>query len=171
MEFWKPIKGYEGYYEISNLGRVKSLSRIILKNGIYPFKSKEKIIKNRLNKYYYVTLCKNNSYKNFYIHRLIANSFLPNPDKKLCVNHINGIKTDNSINNLEWATHKENTIHATDIGLINQKGENSYNSKLNKEQVLEIIKSNLPHRELSKIYSISKSYVSSIKNKKTWKHI
>jgi hypothetical protein len=171
MEIWKPVKDYEGYYEISNLGRVKSLSRIILKNGLHPFKSKEKIIKTRLNNYHYVTLCKNKTYINFYIHRLVAISFLPNIQNKKCVNHINGIKTDNRVENLEWVTYKENTKHAINIGLINQNGENSKNSKLNKEKVLEILNSNLLHKELSEKYNISKSYVSTIKRKITWKHI
>lgn len=171
MELYKDILGYEGFYQISNLGNVKSLSRTILKNGIYPFKSKDKIIKNRVNKYCYVTLCKNNTYKNFYVHRLVAQAFINNNENKLIVNHINGIKTNNRVDNLEWCTYLENTKHAILNGFINQKGINSVKSKLNEKEVLEIKQSNLPHKELSKKYNISKSNISNIKTKRIWKHI
>ena len=171
MEIFKDVIGYEGFYQISNLGNVKSLSRTILKNGKHPFKSKEKIIKNRINNYCYVTLCKNNTYKNFYVHRLVASAFINNTKNKNSVNHINGIKTDNRFENLEWCTYKENIQHAILIGLINQKGENSVNSKLTEKEVLEINKSNLPHYELSLKYNTSKGNISNIKRKITWKHI
>lgn len=172
MEVFKDVVGYEGFYKISNIGNVKSLSRTILKNGIYPFKSKEKNLKNRFNNnYYYVTLCKNNTYKTFRNHRLIAMAFIPNPNNKPMVNHINGIKTDNRIENLEWCTSKENVNHAISTGLINQNGVNSINSRLTEKEILEIRSLNLPHLEISEKYNISKSYVSSIKRRRTWKHI
>ena len=91
-EIWVDIKGYEGLYQVSNQGRVKK----IYKNG------KIRILKTRLdnNGYLCVTLSKNNKPKIFKIHRLIATHFIPNPDNKPCVDHINTIRTDNRIENL-----------------------------------------------------------------------
>lgn len=121
-EIWKDIKGYEGLYQISNKGRVKSLSRFI-SSGKGKYKVEEKIKKpsKRMRKdgtcYMAVVLYKNNKYKNFYIHRLVANAFLENPDKKETVNHINGNKEDNIVENLEWNTYSENNNHAYITGL------------------------------------------------------
>lgn len=101
-EIWKDIKGYEGLYQISNLGRVKSLG-----NG----KSrKEKILKPRKNSagYLRVMLCKEGKIKDFYIHRLVANTFLSNPNNYTQINHKNEIKTCNYVSNLEWCTAKYN---------------------------------------------------------------
>ena len=101
QEIWKDIEGYEGY-KVSNLGRIKSLN--------YNHTGKEKILKLRLNSdgYYYVFLCKNGEMKNFKVHRLVALSFIPNPENKECIDHINGIKVDNRVENLRWCTQKEN---------------------------------------------------------------
>ena len=98
-EIWKDIDGYD--YKISSLGNVLR---------VYHYKTKS--IKPYIrNKYLTVHLCKNNKPKHFFIHRLVAEAFIPNPDKKPQVNHINGIKTDNRIENLEWVTHSENNLH------------------------------------------------------------
>lgn len=111
METWKDIENYEGYYQISNYGRVKSLERYryIGKNLQLV---KNKILKTRLWKgYINVKLNTNSSHekeKVFAIHRLVAIAFIPNPESKPCVNHINGIRDDNRIENLEWVTIKEN---------------------------------------------------------------
>lgn len=101
-ETWKDIPGYENLYQISSLGRVKSLN--------YGGTSKEKLLKPGLNSrgYYQVSLFKNGEQKNFKVHRLVALAFIPNPDNKECVDHINGIKVDNRVENLRWCTHKEN---------------------------------------------------------------
>jgi hypothetical protein len=112
-EIFKPIKGYEGLYEVSNLGNVKSLERYVNnKHNTLSF-HKELILKNVKdnNGYYIVGLHKNGMIKNG-IHRLVAESFIPNPGNKKTVNHKNGIKTDNRVENLEWATYSENTIHS-----------------------------------------------------------
>lgn len=101
-EVWKDIKGYEGFYQISNLGRVKSLIR---KNVL-----KEKIIKGGIQKngYKFVLLYKDKNSKIFRVHRLVAEAFIPNPNKYKEVNHIDENKTNNNVENLEWCTRKYN---------------------------------------------------------------
>ena len=101
-EIWKSIKGYEGLYEISSLGRVKNLN--------YKGSGKEKILKNTecSNGYLRVGLIKNGKTKMFRVHRLVAEAFIPNPEGKPCIDHINTIRNDNRIENLRWVTYEEN---------------------------------------------------------------
>ena len=101
IELWKEIEGYSNYM-ISNLGRVKSLN--------YNRTKKEKIMKfnTHPNGYLMIMLSKNNKQKVFPIHRLVAEHFIPNPENKPCIDHINTIRTDNRVDNLRWVTHKEN---------------------------------------------------------------
>lgn len=117
-ETWKSIKGYEGYYEISDKGRVKSLTRKVMFGERVKF-TKETILKeiNNGRDYMYVTLSCNNKKTKKYIHRLVAGEFLPNEFNKPEVNHKNGIKKDNNISNLEWVTSSENQKHAFETGL------------------------------------------------------
>jgi hypothetical protein len=104
MEIWKPITGYEDLYEISNLGNVKSL-----KKGF----KKERILKNRPDDagYVRVNLCSNGISKTIRNHRLVAIHFIPNPNNKSQVNHINGNKADSRVENLEWVSSIENQCH------------------------------------------------------------
>ena len=120
LEQWRDVKGYEGYYKVSNLGEIRSLDRIIKsKNGVTRFK-KGRVLKQGKQRYCTVALVKySNSQKTHKVHRLVAQAFLPNPKNKLCVNHIDFNKHNNNVSNLEWTTHQENYKHAVDNGVIN----------------------------------------------------
>lgn len=105
-EIWKDIPNYEGIYQVSNLGNVRSIT--------YQGTPKIRVLKIKYHHsgYSMVTLCKNKIHKNIYIHVLVAKCFISNPLKKPCVNHIDGNKSNNNVSNLEWVTHSENTIHS-----------------------------------------------------------
>ena len=107
-EIWKEVEGYNGDYLISNLGKVKSLKHKNPKILIATIDSKG---------YYKVNLCKNNFVKTHRVHKLLADTFIPNPNNKPTINHINGIKTDNSLKNLEHISFSDNSLHAYKIGL------------------------------------------------------
>jgi hypothetical protein len=127
-EIWKDIPGYEGLYQVSSLGRVKSLGRNVMKWNHYSFQP-EKILRACTDNYGYliVGLYKEKKLKSFKVHRLVAQAFIENPKNKDTVNHINGNKQDNSIENLEWATNAENKKHAFATGLTG--GEHFRNNK------------------------------------------
>lgn len=119
MNDWKDIQGYEGLYQINILGEVKAFKRISI-GGFGAVNTREEhIMKPNLGKNGYLTvrLSKNNKGKTELVHRLVALSFIPNPKNNPCVNHINGIKSDNRLENLEWVTYSENNKHAIDSNL------------------------------------------------------
>jgi hypothetical protein len=108
-EIWKPIPGYEGYYEVSNTGKVRSLTRtVIMKDGKpRPIKGRE--LKPKINNGYpTVNLSKNGTVKTIRIHRLVALTFIPNPDNLPIINHKDENKQNNNVNNLEWCTYEYN---------------------------------------------------------------
>ena len=164
-EIWKDIPGYEAYYEVSNTGLIRRKAYIMkcnLSNDGYPT----------------ITLCGGGKQLSKTIHRIVAEVFLENPENKPQVNHKDGVKVNTMVSNLEWVTVSENANHALSLGLKDktwQDGERNINSKLTKEQVLDI-------REKCKIMKISKvhknfypemSYntIYGIKTKKLWKTI
>lgn len=104
MEVWKNVLGYEGLYQVSNLGRVKSLVR--------PYRNEERILKQKDNGfgYLYVTLCKNGKMKNYRVNRLVALTYVPNPHNYKFVDHINGNKTDNRVENLRWVESYDENV-------------------------------------------------------------
>jgi hypothetical protein len=112
-ELWADIEGYEGSYQVSNMGRVKSLDRLVNnKSSSYTRKGNIKSPKNSGSGYLQVSLCKNGIVKNFLIHRLVAKAFIKNPYAKGTVNHLNCNTRDNRSSNLEWATLSENIKYA-----------------------------------------------------------
>lgn len=108
---WRPVKDYEGLYEVSNLGQVRSLN--------YKGNGYIRELKTHPNNRGYLTLLltKDSTSSRKLVHRLVAEAFIPNPENKLEVNHIDGNKANNSVNNLEWATRQENNVHALNTGL------------------------------------------------------
>ena len=174
LEIWADIEGYEGLYQVSHLGRVKSLGRVVKRTDGTIQTFKERILKPRLDGsgYSMVMLYVEGKGKNIKIHRLVAKAFISNVNNKPQVNHINAIKTDNRISNLEWCTNSENQKHAYNNGLNkSRKGTKNHNNKLTESDVLEIRNSNLMGVELAKIYGVSDVLISRIKLRKTWKHI
>jgi len=115
-EIWKDVAGYEGQYQVSNIGRVKGLDRTTpRKNHISnSFHQKEKVLKQttKPNGYKIIGLCKDNKVKMHHVHRLVATAFIPNPLNKRTVNHIDGVRSNNHYLNLEWNTYSENHKHS-----------------------------------------------------------
>lgn len=159
-ELWKPIPGWQDYQE-SSYGRTKSFH-----NG------KQRIVKPKVNNqgYLCIALWKNSKRKDYRVSRLVALCFIPNPDNKPQVNHIDGNKFNNHVSNLEWVTDAENKRHAVDIGL-RKSGQDHYKAKLTAEQV-EFIRNNpdsLSGIELSKMFGVTKTTISKIQLGKVYK--
>ena len=180
-EVWKDVKGYEGYYQVSNLGNVRSLDRIILcKNGSERF-TVGKSLKPQMDYQGYLRVGLNfcGKFKTHRVHRLVALNFLDEKENKDQVNHVNGVKNDNRVTNLEWVTGSENIKHAIKTGLIkdtfiknSNKGNLNPNSKLDEEDVKlirQLRKDGYKLKELSDIFKVSVVHLSRICNYKYWK--
>lgn len=165
MEKWKDIKNYEGRYQISSTGLVKSLKR--------PGKRKEILLKQSISKgrnrsegYFAVVLTKEKTKRTHFIHRLVANSFLEKKSATAQVNHRDGNKLNNAVENLEWIEGKDNILHATRRGL-------RY-SKLTRRQVNSIKKKyaggKTSQYELAKKYGVNQSVISRVVNLRSWNH-
>lgn len=122
LEVWKDITGYEKLYEVSNYGGIRSKDRTYTDKRGFKRKKTGRTLKNRSKKYYYtVMLYKDGSRKAEYLHRLIAAAFLPKVTGKDFINHLDGNKLNNHVDNLEWCTIKENNLHAIENGLNNKR--------------------------------------------------
>ena len=130
-EIWKDIKGYEGLYQVSNLGRIKTLDRKIKKKSrwgtIINYHIKEKIlIPIKLNNdYFKVSLSKDNDVNSYLIHRLVAETFIPNPNNLPCINHKDEDKSNNCVKNLEWCTVLYNNTYGTKLKKQSEKQINN----------------------------------------------
>lgn len=164
VENWKPVIGYEGCYEVSDKGRVRSLYF-------------NKILKPNMNDrgYLDVALCKNRQYKHFRINRLVAMTFIPNPNNLSQVNHKDGDKQNNCVDNLEWCTQAYNNLHANRTGLRRfVRGENSPHHKLTWEIVRAIrcdYANGMRQVDICRKYNLIKSVVHNIVKNKTWEEI
>lgn len=164
-EKWKPVKDFEKLYEISNYGRVKS----------YRIKPEGVILKlcDNGNGYKYVSLSMNGKRNKRYIHRLVAIHFIDNPLGKEEVNHINGDKSKNSVDNLEWVNSSENKQHALNTGLMGT-GEKHYAAKLTYEKVKEIRElaenSVYNNREIGEMFGVSRATIWDITSNRTWNY-
>jgi hypothetical protein len=162
-EEWRDIPGYEGMYEVSNTGKVRSMGY---------GRVRELTPSPQNNGYLHVTLCKSRAKKGMLVHALVALAFIGSRPNKMQINHKNGNKHDNRVENLEYVTSKENIRHACETGLMNNKGENNGCAKLSKSDAenirLEYGKGKVTQYQLAKKYGVSQSLVYQIINRKIW---
>jgi hypothetical protein len=174
-EEWTDVVGHEGKYKISNLYRVKSLSRFIKTRNQGQRIGRDFILQqyqDKNTKHLKVKLSLNGINKTFGIHVIVARNYIPNPLNLPLVEHLNDIPFDNRPENLIWSTHKKNTQHAFERGLMKgKKGDSHGRSKLKEWQVLEIRSSSKTQKELVQFYNVSQATISDIKLNRIWKHI
>jgi hypothetical protein len=173
MENWKEIVGYEGLYECSDHGRVRTLARVTICKNDRPKRLPQRILTPHFNTngYLWVYLYKDGVKRFWFIHRLIALAFIENPESKTFVNHRSGIKTANVPANLEWVTRKENVSHAFKTGLMSHAGEKNSQSKLTVNDVAEIRKLfglGVSRRNLATRFGISYSRIRDVVNGTGW---
>lgn len=173
IENWAQVPGFEVYWA-SNHGRIKRIytngKQRILKP--YPMRRYDRKIKNN-NTYSVVSISKNGKVTKFLWHRIIAMTFMPiQSASTMVVNHLDGDKSNNRLENLEWTTEHENKKHAAKNGLM-QRGESRYNSKLKNRDILKIreLAKEISYAEIGRIYGINQGNAWLIANKRIWKHV
>jgi len=172
-EVWRGVKDYIGYYEISTLGNIRSITRSV------PRGDKKIIVKGITLKtavqnkgYEYITLYRNSKGKRKYIHRLVAEVFIPNPLDKPQVNHIDCVRLNNNIVNLEWVTPLENSIHATVEGAV-KCGEDAPNARFSYKDIENmrlLYENGVSQKDIGTKYRVKQNYISRIVNYKIWKY-
>lgn len=183
IEIWRSIPGYPKY-EASNFGRIRSIRRTLivndpLYNRVYETTRDECIIKPYPNWRGYLRVDLRSTDRKFgrveAVHRLVAMAFIPNPNNYPQVNHLSGIKTDNTVNNLEWCTNLHNRRHAQKLGLFgDMRGQNSPARKLDETQVRTIrrcLQDGMCYQDLATYFKVGKSAIKDIKHKRTWAYL
>lgn len=171
IEAWEIIPGWEGRYEVSSLGRVRSVTRVIrLRNGSTRI-AEGVVLKQRVYKEgYFVVTFKDGGKSYMQLpHRLVALAFIPNPQNLRTVNHKDGNKLNNVVENLEWMTHSENLIHASE-NLLMPHGKDNPETKMTEDQVLACVTTlkHLTATQLADMFSVDKTNIYCIRSGKTW---
>jgi len=166
-EIWKDVVGYEGLYQISSHGRVKSFQ---------PRWKKDRILRPLIGLYFFFTLTKNGVPKTNHLHRILMMAFKwVDGCENLTVNHKNGNKLDNRFENLEWCTTSENILHAFESGLtVAPKGSKRWNSILSEQDIPAIRKMNLEGVKIKSIasqYNVTEGAIYGITRGVTWRHV
>lgn len=162
---WKPVKEFEEYYLISPVGKVYSIRRNKVLSSFVSAGYEQ--IELNVGGHVYKKL----------IHRLVAESYIPNPNNLPCVNHLDGNKLNNDISNLEWCTYSENMVHASEHGLLHTIGEKQYSSKLTEKDVKyirNVYKKGDPEygsSALGRKFNVDHKAIYSIIAGKTWRHV
>lgn len=176
---WKPVKGFEDFYEVSEDGRIKTIERVITLPS-HSYLKKERILTQFKDGrgYMHVKLYDGKGKpKSLCIHRIVASTFILNDDKtKLEVNHIDGNKSNNCVSNLEWCTRGENIKHAYTLrDPESYKGSGNKNSKLTEDQVINIREEyrtkNFTYKQLADKYKVGVTLIGYIINNKVWNHV
>lgn len=173
-EIWRPIPEYEGLYEVSNIGRVRSLDRRVRARA-----GKFRTVKGRMRKpnigktapYYQIILSKAGTVRNHLVHRLVASSFLTNWSTCLEVNHIDGNKLNNQVYNLEMCTRQQNIDHSISHNLVMSYGENNHQAKLTNKEAKNIRiwhKWGIRQNDLARMFNVSTSVICDIINNKAY---
>lgn len=168
-EIWRVVVGYDGCYEVSNVGNVRRLphrGRPI--KMLSAFKEPKRYVR--------VVLHLNNKGKSSRVHRLVAKAFIPNPENKPFINHIDGNKHNNLVSNLEWCTQSENVIHSYANGLQGVcKGADNHLSKLIDQDIRKIRElyktGQYSYRKIGDMFSVTASAIHCIVSKKSWRHV
>lgn len=172
MEEWRDVAGYEGFYQVSNEGRVRSMVRLMpaaISKGVRKVKNMLKFGSNKQGRLQ-VTLSKGGMVKRFQVHTLVLTAFdRPCPAGYECL-HFDNDYTNNRIGNIKWGTHRENMRDKARHG-TQARGENHHSSVLTEDDVRAIRGDKRPSREVAKDYRVSQVCVVFIRNRKTWKHV
>ena len=176
-EIWKDVPNFEGSYQVSNMGRVRSVDRVVTFKDGSMRKLKGKVLKSYLNNVGYELLKLSNDGRGNTktVHRLVLETFKPHVNMNdLQVNHIDGNKSNNHLTNLEWVTARDNILHAHDLGLIKNRGEDSPRAKLSKADVLEVLQrldTGEMHKDIGLDYGVSRRCITDINTGRRWRAV
>jgi hypothetical protein len=174
-EVFKDIPGWEGLYQVGSMGTVKSLPRTVVSCTGKVYNRKGKILKLRYSDDGYLKTSLSRDGKDFEVgvHRLMALAFIPNPENKPMVNHLNAVRDDNRIDNLEWCTNAENIQHSFNLGISDNKGDKHPRRKLSMEMVrgirAELANGKSP-KEVAEIFNIKRTNVYAVRLGQNWNY-
>lgn len=175
IEKWKNVKGYEGKYQVSNMGRVRSVTRKLPHKRLGSWVRKGVLLKQETMKGYLYTDTNHQGLKKKHaIHRLVALAFIPNIEEKPFVNHKDADKKNNRKENLEWVTAKENSKHAQGLDLF-RRGQEHAGAKFSDDEVRKIRKDfaggEISQKDMAKRYGVHRATIGRIIQRKLWRHI